>query len=215
MDLLLLLPPPSLPREVSRTTLNIGVGMKCFIPNFLGAVYEFQYSNGNWTQTSIITDSNVVAGDWFGDSIALDGDIAAAGAPYHAGQGSAYVFQRTGAGSAWTRVAELMSSKASRGEQFGSALDVSGKRIIVGAEIHNDGLKAYSGAFSIFEEVSAGSWKEVLTTVPDLAKIYSMCGSSVAIEGDFAFVACGTDSQESSINNYAGSCDIYIYFFLI
>jgi hypothetical protein len=168
-------------------------------------VYEFTYNgNGNWTQTSIITDSSIAATDRFGVSVDIDGNTAVVGAPYRYNTGVAFVIERSNEGSPWTTVAELKSSNSGRGEGFGELSAISGKRVIVGAPMHNDGLtKMYSGAFAIFEELS-GSWKETLYSVPSPAVEYSMCGSTVAIQGDFAFVACGTDSKETKANSYAG-----------
>jgi hypothetical protein len=69
--------------------------------------------------------------------------------------------------------------------------------------MHNDGLKAMTGSFAIFEKIN-GVWKETFAGVPDLAKMLSTCAAAVAIDGDFAFVSCDSDSKESSDNTYAG-----------
>jgi hypothetical protein len=46
-----------------------------------GAAYVFTRSNGIWSQQAFLKASNAEAGDWFGSSVALDGDTVVVGAP--------------------------------------------------------------------------------------------------------------------------------------
>jgi hypothetical protein len=65
-----------------------------------GSAYVFARTGTTWTQQAKLTASDGAADDWFGESVALDGDTALIGA--HGddnngpGYGSAYVFTRTG-----------------------------------------------------------------------------------------------------------------------
>ncbi len=156
----------------------------------------------------MITDPVIVYNDRLGTGLSLEGNTAVFGAPFHGGGGSAFVFRRDSIGSPWNRIAELKSAKTGRTDEFGTITSISGNRILVGAPYHNDGVKMMAGSFSIFEEVS-GVWKEVYTTVPDLAKALSSCAMAAAIEGDYAFIGCSTDSEEKSSLSYAGSVLVY------
>jgi hypothetical protein len=67
------------------------------------AAYVFIESGGSWIQQAKLTASDGVAGDGFGNSVAVDGSTIVVGAPLHAvssnqspGQGAAYVFVESG-----------------------------------------------------------------------------------------------------------------------
>jgi hypothetical protein len=116
----------------------------------------------------------------------------------------AYIYRRSAVGAEWKEVTEIISSTASLNDQFGYAVDISGSRVIVGSPSHNTGVKPWTGAASIFEEVD-GVWKETSVLVANEAKASSTCGNKVALDGDRAFIGCWTDSKESQANNFAGS----------
>jgi uncharacterized delta-60 repeat protein len=87
------------------------------------------------TQTKIVA-SDGAAGDQFGARVAISGDIAVVGANRDdvdgkVDQGSAYVFVRNGAN--WDQQARLTASDGLAGDQFGSAVDISGNTVVVGA----------------------------------------------------------------------------------
>jgi hypothetical protein len=89
-----------------------------------GAVYIFQYSDGDWTQAAYIKASNTGAGDLFGESLALLDDMLAVGATgedsaatgsnghqHDSGapnSGAVYLFHR--AGSSWVQSAYVKAS---------------------------------------------------------------------------------------------------------
>ena len=56
-----------------------------------GAAYLYELQGATWVETKLLA-SNGTTFDRFGTSVALDGDLAVVGAPFHVGQGKAYVF---------------------------------------------------------------------------------------------------------------------------
>lgn len=95
-----------------------------------GAAYVFTGSGTSWTQQAKLTPSDGANGDFFGYSVALDGNTAFVGAYEKAGtSGAAYVF--TGSGPSWAQGPEL--TPPSPGQSFGYSVAVSGTNEVAGA----------------------------------------------------------------------------------
>lgn len=105
-----------------------------------GAVYLFEES-GTWSQTSWKKPATTSAYMALGSSLALDGDVLIAGAPFDsqcpgspavcANAGSAYVFTRSGPN--WSEFAALHAENYGTLAWYGMAVGVSGSTLIVGA----------------------------------------------------------------------------------
>jgi len=84
-------------------------------------------------ETKIVA-SDGASQDYFGDSVALDGDTLVVGASLkdigHSDAGAVYVFVRTSSG--WVQQQELISTDPSDGYLFGSAVAVSGDTLVIG-----------------------------------------------------------------------------------
>ena len=132
-----------------------------------GAAYVFVRTGTTWTQQAYLKASNPSEADTFGDQVAVDGDTIVVGAWREdsaatgiggdqlnnaaANAGAAYVFVRTG--TAWSQQAYLKAANTQQtvsdtppspfgfGDLFGSAVAVSGDRIVVGA-VAEDGDSA-------------------------------------------------------------------------
>jgi hypothetical protein len=81
-----------------------------------GSAYVFTRSGTAWTQQVKLTAGDGAAGDFFGNSVALDVDTAMVGATYDKvganDQGSAYVFTRSG--TMWMQQAKLTAADGAR-----------------------------------------------------------------------------------------------------
>ncbi len=96
-----------------------------------GRAYVFAKTALGWRQTAELKGSDTGAAASLGSSVAASGTTIVIGAPWH-GSGRAYVFAKTAAG--WRQTAELTGSGATRnGDEFGSAVSISGATIAVGA----------------------------------------------------------------------------------
>ena len=72
------------------------------------------------------------AGDGFGDSVAIEGDVVVIGAPAHnTGQGAVYVFSRSG--DAWSQTGKLTASDGLPGDALGTAVAIDGDVVVAGA----------------------------------------------------------------------------------
>jgi len=105
-----------------------------------GAFYVFQESGGLWTQQQKVTAADVVAGNRFGSTAAINtnGNTILVGAMYHdiggnADQGAVYVFTRSN--GVWMQQQKLIAADGAFQDEFGSAvaLNANGSTLAVGA----------------------------------------------------------------------------------
>ena len=112
-----------------------------------GAAYVLTGSGSSWVSQATLRASDGQGGDFFGYTVALDGDTAVVGAynaPVGAVYGAAYVFTRTG--STWSQQAKLTSDAISTSDFFGWAVAVSGDSVVVGAPAFDgSGVRAAYG----------------------------------------------------------------------
>ena len=143
------------------TALVGAMGDQVGVNSFQGSAYVFIRSGSTWTQQAKLTSGDGASGDKLGWSVALDGDTAMVGMyPYTAGasigQGSAYVFTRSG--STWTQESKLVVGDGAASDLFGWSVAVSSTTALVGAP-HADGLPPYGnpdeGAAYVFRIVRA------------------------------------------------------------
>ncbi|MGD0441754.1 MAG: hypothetical protein ABSB52_14150 [Acidimicrobiales bacterium] len=147
-----------------------------------GLVYVFEKTGRYWTQTAAFKGSDTVAGDFFGDSVAISGSTAVVGAWGHnRDAGRAYVFQESK--GHWRQVAELKGSDTVAGDFFGDSVAISGATAVVGAENHaGDAGRAY-----LFTRTASG-WKQVAEVDGPDTVAGDWLGYSVAVSGATAVV---------------------------
>jgi hypothetical protein len=117
-----------------------------------GAVYVFRTSDGGATydQVAKLTADDAAASDYFGVSVAIDGDTVVVGAfSDDSDRGSAYVF-RTSDGATYVEVAKLTAADAATGDVFGNSVAIAGDTVVVGAQWDDDGGSA-SGSAYVFD----------------------------------------------------------------
>jgi hypothetical protein len=161
----------------------------------IGFAYVFNFSSGSWdTGTKISPPSDVVAGDYLGQTVSISGDGTKVliGAPADhvsslANTGSAYVF--TYNGSSWVQEVKLTAATPGADAQFGMggvSMNSDGTKIIVG-EYQDYGSR---GAAHIFT-YSSGSWDSGLKIVPTSRATGAYFGGGVAMNSDGTRVIVG------------------------
>ena len=167
-----------------------------------GAAYVLTRRSGRWSQVAKLTASDGVAGDYFGISVAVDGDTVVVGAylaDHDISEGnvdSAYVFTKPGTG--WrssTETTKLTSSDRAIDDWFGFSVAVDGNTAVVGAWGDDDGVRGVnSGSAYVFTRES-DSWSQVAKLTASDGVAGDWLGTSVAIDGDTvvagAFLADG------------------------
>lgn len=117
------------------------------------------------------------AGDSFGSSVAVGGDVAVVGAPFRGGQGrqpgAAYVFVRTG--GVWSEQQKLLPSDGAPRDGFGASVAIDGETVFLRALPGEE-----SGAAYVFVRTGA-VWAQQ-------QKLDGVDGYSVAVSGDTAVV---------------------------
>ena len=164
-----------------------------------GAAYVFTRSGGLWTQQAKLIADDGATADWFGSSVALDGDTALIGAPGH---NAAYVFTRSG--GVWTQEAEL-SSDGATGEFFGSSVAVSGNTALVGAPQRDIARQAGAGAAYVFTR--RGVWTQQAELTAGDSAALDRFGWSVAVSGETALI--GAPGHTSARHIAAGAAYVF------
>ena len=133
-----------------------------------GVVYVFTRNESAWEE-QILAAEDTSPGDFFGTSVAMDGNTAVIGAPYDLDNGflagSVYVFIRDDAGD-WIEQQELYASDISDtsdlfdygGDEFGWYVAVNGDTLVIGA-IGDDDNNDYKGSAYLFTH-NDGVWTE-------------------------------------------------------
>jgi len=174
--------------------------------NYTGAAYIFKREGSTWTEQAKLTASDAAEYDYFGWSVAVDGNYAIVGAPGdpEAGEypGSSYVFKREGA--TWTEQAKLTASDAAEYDYFGGSVSISGDYVIVGARAHEE-FGSGPGAAHIFKREGSIWTEQYKLTASDRAE-HDYFGHSVSISGDYAIVGAPFDDDAGNISGSA-----YIY----
>jgi hypothetical protein len=155
-------------------------------------------------QVNELVASGTASNDELGDAVAISGKTIVVGAAYHgSGAGRAYVFDETARD--WRQVAELKGRDTVAGDNFGTAVAVSGKTIVVGAESHECG----AGRAYVFAKAPTG-WSQVAELE---GADSSVCGShatslpnfgtAVAVSGNTALVGCGGPPTCAGVQGYS------------
>ena len=136
-----------------------------------------------------LTAADAKTQDFFGYSVALDGNTALVGAPYddvdHQDQGSAYVFVRNG--TTWTEQAHLKAADGANLDLFGWVVALDGDTAIVGAYNGPGTAGADQGAVYVFVRQGT-SWSQQARLNASDGVAAGNFGTVLALDGDTALV---------------------------
>ncbi len=179
-----------------------------------GSAYIFERNQGDrnrWGQVKKLLVSDGVAGDNFGNSVAVSGNTIVVGAyrddDSGSGSGSVYIFERNQSGSnKWGQVIKLLASDGAAGDEFGDSVAVSGNTVVVGAD-RDDDNGTNSGSIYIFKPNNGGNkWEQAKKIVASDGATADYFGHPVAISGSTVVVGAGGDDD-----NGASSGSTYIF----
>ncbi len=185
-----------------------------------GAAYVFQRNQGgtnHWGLVKTLLSSDIQAGDNFGRSVAVSGDVIVVGAHSEDGgagnplanAGAAYVFQRNQGGTNnWGQVKKLSAPDIQANARFGTSVGIAGDVIGVGASGHD----SFTGKAYVFQrdEGGASNWGWMQTFSPDEIRQNSIFGSSIAVSRDMIVVTASMHSgpEEAQISE-AGAAFVF------
>jgi hypothetical protein len=121
--------------------------------------------------------------DTFGESVALGPDYVVIGAKEGGAgfeSGSAYVYRL--AGAQWTLESELVPSDGDHYDDFATAVDADGERLVVGAWRHDTQGLPQAGQVYLFARCRS-AWTEVARLAHPDPMIDDLLGRAVAIDG--------------------------------
>ncbi len=168
---------------------------------YSGSAYIFKRSGGGWAQQAKLVAADASSGDEFGSAVALDGEYAVIGACYADDDlGAVYVFRREGEN--WVQQAKLTPSDGEPGDEFGTAVAVSGDYIFVGAPYSGDD---YSGAVYVFRRDGAG-WYETAKLKGSDTAYDDEFGGSLSADGDTLVVGAEYNSTSAY---YGGAAYVF------
>ena len=177
-----------------------------------GSVYIFERDAGGiWNEVQKIVPSDRGISDYFGSAIAMDGNFMvigvngegfkpSGGVHSKPNAGVAYIFERD-AGGTWNEVQRIEAPERQYGDHFGSAADISGDYLIIGAFFEDEdeadtNTLIGSGSAYIFERNSSGTWILAQKIVASDRDIGDSFGSSVAMQGNTAVVGAYQEDDD-------------------
>jgi len=170
-----------------------------------GSAYIFHFDGSNWVEQAKLFAGDGAAGDLFGCSVSLFDDFALVGAyeddDNGLDAGAAYIFRYDG--TSWIELIKLVGSDVDAGDEFGSAVLLSGDRAFVGAY----GWDGHSrGSVYIFH-YDGSTWLEQTRLLASDGEPYDWFGCSISLSGRYALIgAYGEDENGSAyVFHYDGS----------
>ena len=169
-----------------------------------GSANIFKRTGTRWAEEMKIFGVAATLEDRFGAAVAIEGDLAAIGAPGKLqGRGAVFLYRRVGNGW-WNYEGTLTAFDAPLGAAFGSAIAIENETIFVGAPGTLNGLG--SGSVYVFTHES-GMWLQDQKLESDQLTDGDMLGCSIAVHG--GTVAIGAPGHESGGVTNSGSVLIF------
>lgn len=164
--------------------------------------YFFEWTGSAYTYRQRLAGSTTAPGDYFGCSVAIDGEYAAVGASCDddAGtcSGTVFVFQRTG--GVWAQTQAIPAPVAQTYQFFGSKVRLSGSHLAIAANqfygTYND-----EGRVWVYEESGGTFGSAQALTAGVHAAVTLMMGDSMDLSGDYLAVGHrGHDSGRGAVS---------------
>jgi len=180
-----------------------------------GAAYIFARDEGgkrNWGLITKLYASDAGGSDFFGQSVAINGDFVVVGAPGSntrgVDSGAAYIFGRDqGGASNWGQVTKLSPSDGTGGDYFGFSVSAGFEEVLIGA-YGDDDQGSLSGSAYLFQRDEGGfdNWGLLKKLMPDDGAGGDEFGYSVAISEERAI--CGAPLDDD-LGNSSGSSYVF------
>ncbi len=166
-----------------------------------GAARIFHRVGAEWQEQAVLLASDGEAGDQFGITVAINGDVAFVGAQRDdnangAFAGAVYIYERSG--EVWTEREKIVATDGAFDDRFGAAVASRGDRLIIGAVGVNEGR----GSAYVYHR-AGGDWLFVNRITVANASPGDAFGGALAIENDVAIV--GAASRDGGAVTDAGA----------
>jgi FG-GAP repeat len=167
--------------------------------NNFGCAYVFRWDGSTWVEEQKLVASDGAAGDGFGLSASVSGDVAIVGAMgdsnygYPFDSGSAYIYRWDGL--RWMEEQKLLTLDIGVRGRFGVSVSVFGSVAVVGA-FFDDENGARSGSAYVFRWDGL-VWTEEQKLLASDGAAHDQFGFSVSVSGNVAVVGARYDDNEN------------------
>lgn len=174
-----------------------------------GSAYVFHRVNNVWVEETQLTGVDGLSDDFFGSSVGIYGDYIVVGAPgddigSNTDQGSVYVFNRQG--NNWIQTNKFSDPGGGALDGYGSSVDISIDRFVVGAPNDNIGSITDQGSAHVYLLTGTiWAFETSLTSVDPT--VNSLFGGDVAIS--FSTVLVGATGAASGGGNFKGAAYLF------
>jgi FG-GAP repeat len=187
-----------------------------------GSAYIFSRnpSSGVWSQTQKLTANDAATDDRFGQSVAISGDSAVAGAyaddDEGSSTGSAYIFSRNPSSGLWAQTQKLTANDATAGARFGRTVAISGNSVVIGATGDDEQGSTTGAAYVFSHNLSSSVWLQTQKLTANDAAAEDAFGTSVSISGDSIVISAiynddiGTNSGSAYIFSRNPSSGVWL-----
>lgn len=194
----------------SGDTIVVGSPLKTVGVNALqGQAYVFTRTGTTWAETQMLTASDAAANDFFGFSVAIDGNTLVVGASQktvgaNPAQGQVYVFTRSG--TTWSEQQIITAADGSAGNTFGARVGVSGDTLIASAPGATVGTNTTQGKVYVFTRAGT-TWTEQQQLSASDGMANEGFGSALAVSGNNVVVG----NYQKTINTNGQQGQAYLY----
>ena len=155
----------------------------------------------HWSETAKLLASDGETNDWFGISVAIDGNYSVVGARDDDGErGSAYVFHCEG--NQWVQDQKLLAADGTAGDWFGISVAIQDDFIFIGADADDNENGINAGSVYVFRCIDS-SWIYQDTVAASDGTANDYFGRYISLDGDSALIGAYYD------NNITGSAYVF------
>ena len=177
--------------------------------NNSGSAYIYELTGGSWVESKIIP-SDGAAGDKFGHTVSLSGNIAIVGSVEDDdngnNSGSAYIYELTN--GVWVEAQKLSASDAAADDQFGYAVSIDGNVVVIGARFDDKNINDQnSGSAYVFEN-NGTNWSETQKLTASDADGFAVFGFSVDVSNNY--IVIGSPYRDYGVS-YTNSGASYVF----
>lgn len=147
-------------------TLVVGAKHDSRLGDRYGSAYVYEFNGSSWVQRDVLTPSDGSAGDHFGSSVDVRGDLIVVGAEGSGNStlnsGSAYIFHRYG--DAWEEMYALTPTGADVDHLIGISVAIDQEQVLL-ATVGENCEGRQSCIVSVFSQVNEEEWVQAATMV--------------------------------------------------
>jgi len=169
-----------------------------------GSAYVYRWNGTAWFQEQKLIPYLGAAGDFFGCSVSISGDVALVGAYGNdingSDSGSAYVFRWNG--TAWILERQLFPDDGAADDRFGRSVSLSGDVALISGVSRIVTNGPFSSLVYVFRW-NGSTWIQEQKLIPDDDPYLGVFGNAVSVTDDVALVGASFDDDNGPLSGSA------------